>query len=130
MGDNMKWFNTLILFSVLVLIVFFIAGCAGMQYAMKHYSGVPVVHHKMPDDTYRVFDKPNEGRLMITSSLGAAAAGGAKSGITFGAASSSAPRNFFQEAAESYLKKTGRDCTIKDGHLIVSPQWEFFYECK
>lgn len=115
---------------VIVLLSLSLVGCAGMQYAMKHYSGVPVVDHQMPDDTYRVFDKPNEGRLMITASVGSAMAGGFKSGITFGAASSSAPANLFQEAAESYLKKTGRDCIIKDGHLIVSPQWEFVYECK
>jgi len=40
-----------------------------MEYAMKHYDGVPVVDHEMPDDTYRVWSRNFAMRLLAGISL-------------------------------------------------------------
>lgn len=100
-----------------------------MSYAMQ-YEGTPVVPVQTGYDTFRVFDKPAEGRMMVTSSMSAAMSGGAVSGLTLGAAPASAPKPYFQEAARKHLDSTGRQtCTITDGYLIIEPQWEFRYSC-
>lgn len=106
-----------------------LTGCASMEYIVKNYNDVPVVEHTTSYDTFRVFDKPREGRMMITSSIGAAAAGGFAKGLTFGASGTVAPKPVYQEAVESYLAKTGRACRVTDGTLLADPQWEFRYEC-
>jgi hypothetical protein len=107
-----------------------LAGCAGMQHAMEHYSGIQPVDVPRPDDTYRVFDKPSDNRMMVTSSVGAAAAQGAGSGLFLGAVDMTPPLPAFQAAAETYLANTGRaQCRITQGYLLVKPQFEFRYTC-
>jgi hypothetical protein len=106
-----------------------LGGCAGMSYALEHYSGVEVIGVEMPDDTYRVFDKPAENRMMVTSSVAAALGQGAGRGLTLGAANTTPPKPRFQAAAEKHLADTGRTCRITDGYLIIEPQFEFRYDC-
>ena len=106
-----------------------LSGCASMEYIVKNYNEVPIVHHSTPYDTFRIFDKSAENKLMITSSLGMAAAGGFAKGLTFGASGPTTPRPVFQEAVESYLSKTGRACRVIDGYILADPQWEFRYDC-
>lgn len=107
-----------------------LAGCAGMQHAMEHYSGITPVDVTMPDDTYRVFDKPSDHRIMVTSSLGAAAGQGVASGLTLGIADATPPILRFRKAAEQYLQMSNRKtCRITHGVLLVRPQYEFRYAC-
>jgi hypothetical protein len=85
----------------------------------------------MPDDTYRIFGKPEAKKLMITPSLGAAMGKGAASGVTFGAADDSQNLARYRAAAQSYLEASGRhDCRIATGTLLARPQYEFFYTCE
>lgn len=106
-----------------------LCGCASMEYIVKNYNGVALVEHSTSYDTFRIFDKPTENKMMITSSLGMAAAGGFAKGLTFGASGPATSRPIFQEAVEQYLAKSGRSCRVVDGYLLVDPQWEFKYEC-
>ena len=102
---------------------------ASMSYVLEHYSGVEVQKIQMIDDEYRLFDKPLDGRIMVTSSIGAAVGQGAASGLTLGTLKTSPPKPRFQAAVESFLASTGRKCEIIDGYLVIEPQWEFRYRC-
>lgn len=107
-----------------------LTGCAGLEYATENYTGVAIQQHAYDDDTWRIFDKPNEERLMITPSIGAAMGAGMIQGLTYGLSGNmSGPQGAFRMAAASYLNSTGRDCQILDGSLIVDTQYEFFYDC-
>lgn len=106
-----------------------VAGCAGFDHAME-YSGVEIVMVTTQRADFRVFDKPEESRMMVTPTIGAAAGQGFLSGLTFGAADTGYPKPWFQEAAEAHLSNTGRAaCKIFDGYEIINPQWEFLYRC-
>lgn len=116
--------------SVVVAACALLSGCAGANYAMEHYSGVPIQQFKASNGaTYRIFDKPTESRLMITSSIGDALGGGAVQGMTLGAVRPSSAAVLFRDAAEEYLKSTGRTCTTRDTTLVIDPQYEVRYEC-
>ena len=82
-----------------------VAGCAGLDHAME-YSGVEVVMVTTQRADFRVFDKPEESRMMVTPTIGAAAGQGFLSGLTFGAADTDYPKPWFQEAAEAHLSNT------------------------
>ena len=102
----------------------FLSGCSGMNYALEHYSGTKPVQFIDGGKKFRIFDRPNEQRLMITPSLGSAAAQGA----TFGAASTA--EMTYHSASQAFLDSTGRDCKAGDMKLVVQPQWETFYTCQ
>lgn len=105
------------------------SGCASVNYIMQAYDGVPINEVTTQYDTFRVFDKPTENRMMITSSLASAAGQGFVGGLLFNPTVAANPKPVFEEAAQAYLKKTGRDCQITDGYLLINPQWEFKYRC-
>ncbi|UPT53393.1 hypothetical protein [Synechococcus phage Ssp-JY39] len=106
------------------------SGCAGANYAMEHYSGVPIQQFKASSGaTYRIFDKPAENRLMITSSIGDALGSGAVQGMTLGAVRPTSAAVVFRDAAEEYLASTGRKCTTRDTTLVIDSQYEVRYEC-
>lgn len=116
--------------SVLVLGLLLLTGCAGMSYAMTEYSGVKVNEIETKHDKYRIFDKPEQGKMMVTSSIGHSMGQGLAKGITLNSVDSTPPKPLFQEAARAWLDQTGRKkCKITDGYLIISPQFEFTYSC-
>lgn len=106
------------------------ASCSGMSYAMKTYGDVQPVNFAAHGKTWRVFDKPESGLIMLTPSLGDAALAGAAEGATLWLAGSMDPTQLvFQSAAKDYLASTGRNCQILTARLVVDPQWEFSYAC-
>lgn len=107
----------------MVFVVLFLSGCSGLTYAIENYQSVDPVSFTNGSQGFRVFDKPNEGRLMITPTIGQAMAQGA----TFGAASTA--QNTYKQASLAYLASTGRNCTSTEMSLVVQPQWEMFYNC-
>jgi hypothetical protein len=100
-----------------------LAGCSGMSYAIENYQGTKPVQYSYSGKTFRIYDKPIDGRIMITPTIGAAMAQGA----TFGAAATA--EMTYEKAAQAYLDSTNRVCTVGDMKLIVQPQWETFYTC-
>lgn len=107
-----------------------LAGCANYSYATDHYGDTQMVSFEHNDSTYRVFDKPQAGKLMITSSLGAAAGDGALRGLTFGIINNHPSEPVMHDAADAFLASTGRACKTDPGQLIMQPQWEFRYSCE
>ena len=113
----------------LALVTASLAGCASISYITQHYRGIPPVEIATAHDTFRVFDKPGDGRIMVTASLAAAAGQGFVGGLMLNPAVAASPKPVYQEAAERYLAATGRQCRISDGYLLIEPQWEFRYSC-
>lgn len=130
-----------------------LTGCQGMKYAMDNYRDTKVQSYLfVPNDgkprysetaidsmghtrqvdramTYRIFDKPDENRLMITPSLGASAGMGFAKGLTFGAVSAGPSPAAMREAAGGFLASTGRTCTADQIDLVAEPQYEVRYTC-
>lgn len=97
---------------------------------MDEYSGVDVQNVTLSDDIYRIFDKPAQSKMMVTSSVSSAAAQGFAQGATFGAIDSNVPRPLFEAAARQFLVQTSRaSCRVTDVYLLVRPQWEAKYDC-
>ena len=115
-------------FVVVALAVLLLAGCAGLDAAME-YDDTEAIHFDFAAATWRIFDKPAEGRLMITPDMGEALAEGLLSGLTFGAADGAIPKSKYRDAVVAWLAHTKRSCTVTDGYLLVKPQWEFTYRC-
>jgi hypothetical protein len=115
-------------FSAICVALCILSGCAGLSHAMQ-YNDVAVIAFDHAGHGWRIFDKPGEGRLMITPSIGRAAGVGAATGATFGLANTQIRREEFQGAAEAWLASTQRRCTVTEGALVIEPQWEFMYTC-
>lgn len=106
-----------------------VGGCSGVGYIVTAYSSVTPQDVTTAYDTFSVFDKPSEGRMMVTSSVGAAFGNGVVGGLTLNSTNAHPPKPIFQEAAEQFLARSGRQCKITDGYVLVNPQWEFKYDC-
>lgn len=106
-----------------ILAALMMGGCAGVSHIIQTYSSVSPVDVPTSADNWQVFDRPDLGRIMVNPSLGSALV----TGVTL--YQGVAPKPMAQEAAESYLKNTGRTCTVTDGYIVQSPQWEFKYSC-
>lgn len=107
-----------------------LGGCASVNYIMEEYQGIPIVEVKMPDDTYRIFDKPAQSKLMVTPSMASAAGQGFVRGLTLGTAPTDGPKPLFEAAALQFLAENGRPgCRVVDAYLLARPQWEIKYDC-
>ena len=105
-----------------------LSGCAGFDEAVAvsdEYSAVPVVSYTDRNGLWRISDMPEESRLKIGPSLARSIGGSFGPEVTF------VPPTMreTQGTAQSWLASSGRTCTITDGRLLVSPQWEFRYAC-
>lgn len=108
-----------------LLIFFMLAGCSAANYAMSTYDGINPVDFRDPatGESWRVFDKPNENRMMITKGLGAATAS-----ALFGAFGNS-PAILYEQAAVNWLARYGRTCQVTRSFLVIEPQYEVQYDC-
>lgn len=109
-----------------------LGGCVAgpaVDYMRAEYTGIPVKLHTVGDDEYRVFDKPEANKLMITPSLSRAAGIGVVQGATYGASDQSHFTKPWAEAAADYLSSTGRSCKVVSTELLMNPQYEVKYDC-
>jgi hypothetical protein len=107
-----------------------LAGCASVNYIVKEYGDVPMVEVTMPEDTYRVFDRPADRKLMITPSMSTGMRNAYVNGLTLGAANNEIPRANFEAASIQFLQEHGRPgCRVIEAHVLESPQWEVSYDC-
>ena len=116
-----------------VLVGFMVLGlsaCAYPEYVNDDYRYIPLATFAHGNHTYRVFDKPSAGKLIITPSLATAMSDGVIRNATFGRYDNRTERRTLEAAAGAYLARYGRKCTITDGNLIYDPQWEFTYACE
>lgn len=105
-----------------------LASCAGLNAALD-YTGTPAVPFADSRDTWRIFDKPADGKLMITPSLVKSGQQGAATAATLGIVSGFLPEPIYRETAQHFLASTGRECTVLEGERLIIPQWEFRYRC-
>lgn len=113
-----------------ILLIPLLAGCAGIQYAASNYSDVNPVNWSYGGKSWRIFDKPEENRMMITAGIGESVGMGLAEGLTLGLVDADFHRNKYRDAAVAWLENQGRDCEETDTVLIIKPQWEVKYECE
>lgn len=116
---------------VLTALATALAGCAtsaSMSRASTYKQSV--IHVKMPDDTYRLYEHKSEKVLMVAPSLSRIMSIGATQGATLGMVDTMTPEQRLENAAFEYLKSSGRgECKIVRGLLLQKPMYEFWYEC-
>lgn len=106
-----------------VLLCGLLAGCGGVGHILQEYMGVPAVSYDLVGAQWRIFDKADDGKLMITpSNARAQAAGRSQAGIAL-----YQTEGAFRPAADAYV--AGKGCAVTGGHLVVPFQYEFTYSC-
>jgi hypothetical protein len=116
---------------IIILAALALSGCGNMGYVMKTYNSVDNTEFDYGGHTYRIFDRKDLSKVMITPSIGQAIRGGAIKGATFGGLNIQDDKGRFTSVATTYLQKErpAETCEIKSGELILDPQWEFVYLC-
>ncbi len=106
-------------------------GCANMGYVINTYGGMDHSEIEHEGYTYRIFDRKDLSKVMITPSLGQSIRGGAIKGATFGGVNIQDDKGRFTGVAIDYLNKENpaKLCEVKSGEMILDPQWEFIYLC-
>ena len=122
----MKWHTAL---AVLVFAAT-LAGCAYPQYVNDEYRYVPLTNFAHDNRSFRLFDKPSAGRLIITPSLSTAMSDVVIKNATFGRYSNETEKATLEKAVKAYFEAQGRKCSVTGASLIYDPQWEFTYECE
>lgn len=109
-------------FGALVAAAAMLGGCSSFGYLGETYGSMAPRVITTKADSWWVFDKAAEGKVLVQRTPSTAAGLGLNP-------TAQVPRPDYQEAAEAFLMQSGRACRIKDGNLVVSPSWEFSYEC-
>lgn len=112
-----------------VLLALGLSACAYPEYTNDEYRYIPLTTFAYENSSYRIFDKPSAGKLVITPSLGMAMSDTVVRNVTFGRYNNETPRSKIEAAADAFLKVNGRQCSIIGGTLLYDPQWEFSYVC-
>jgi hypothetical protein len=107
-----------------------LTACAYPEYVNDEYRYIPLATFAHDNHTYRIFDKPSAGKMIITPSLVTAMSDGVIRNATFGRYHNRTERETLEAAAAAYLARQGRNCTITSGSLAYDPQWEFTYVCE
>jgi hypothetical protein len=113
-----------------VLAALTLAACAYPGYVNDDYRYIPLLNFSHENRSYRIFDKPSAGKLVITPSLTMAVSDTVIRNATLGRYNNATPRPAVEAAVSAYLASNGRKCTITDASLIYDPQWEFTYTCE
>lgn len=112
-----------------VLLALGLSACAYPEYTNDDYRFIPLTNFAYENNSYRIFDKPSAGKLVITPSLGVAMSDSVLRNVTFGRYNNTTSREKIEAAADAFLKKDGRQCAIVGGSMVYDPQWEFSYVC-
>ncbi|MBZ9653494.1 hypothetical protein [Phyllobacterium lublinensis] len=113
------------------LLILAFSGCAGIDYAKTNYGGYPQQQFKAANgQTFEIIDNPSRGRLMIGPGAAVATEGFVKN-LGMGVANSivATPPVVYRDAAEQFLRSTGRNCTAQDVTAIMDPRYEVRYQC-
>jgi hypothetical protein len=107
-----------------------LSACTAPQQLGADYRDVPRTNFTHANNTYRIFDKPSAGKLVITRSVGGAMSDTMLRGVTFGAYNNAVPQTEVGAAVAAYLSSSGRTCTTSEGTKLAAPKWEFTYSCE
>jgi hypothetical protein len=96
----------------------------------EEFRDIPRTDFAFGSNTYRIFDKPSAGKLVITPSLSSAMGTSVLRGVTFGTYGNALPQKKVEAAVVAYLRTSGRTCTTSAARSLGDPQWEFVYSCE
>ncbi len=99
-----------------------LAACTGLNTAITEYSSVKPVQFAHDGSAYRVYDKPDHGKMMITPSIAGAAAYPWKEKPWMG------QELVFADAAQAFVAP--RQCQVADVKKLITPQFEVTYACR
>lgn len=105
-------------------------GCAYPNYVNDEYRYIPLTTFAHENQSYRIFDKPSAGKLVVTPSLANAVSDSVIRNVTFDRYNNTTARETLEAAVTAYLERQGRKCEITGASLIYDPQWEFTYTCE
>lgn len=117
---------------LLLVLGILMTGCGNLGYVIKTYDQTCIrSDFEFEDRTYRMFDRKDLHKVMITPSIGTAMAHGAATGATFGGVNIDEHNPVYEKATKEYLKKEfpGEQCEVFNGRMVLDPQWEFEYKC-
>lgn len=107
-------------------------GCGTLGYIVDTYDSRSVKgDFEYQDATYRIFDRKDLSKVMVTPSIGSSMGNGFVRGSTLGAVNLHDDITRFTSVASAYLAKDRANqlCKVIDGKMLISPQWEFIYLC-
>ena len=119
--------------SIVITLLVTLSGCGNLGYVISTYDQTCVrSDFEFEDREYRMFERKDLHKIMITPSLGMSMAHGAAKGATFGGVNIDEHNTVYERATKEYLKKEypGQQCTTFNGRMVLDPQWEFEYSCK
>lgn len=105
-------------------------GCAYPSYVNDEYRYIPLTTFAYENQSYRIFDKPSAGKLVVTPSLTMAVSDSVIRNVTFDRYNNTTARETLEAAIVAYLERQGRKCEITGASLVYDPQWEFTYTCE
>lgn len=112
------------------ILVVALQGCAYPHYVNDEYRYIPLTTFAHENQSYRIFDKPSAGKLIVTPSLATAMSDNVIRNVTFDRYNNTTARETLEAAVAAYLARQGRKCEITGASLIYDPQWEFTYNCE
>ena len=111
-----------------VMLAAAVAGCSSFSSLGETYGAMTAQAVTTKADTWRVFDRPVESKILVQR-VAASTAAQAPAALGANPPNAATLQPEYQEAALAFLSQTGRTCKIKDSYLVVAPSWEFAYEC-
>ncbi|MBP6012422.1 MAG: hypothetical protein KBA31_09360 [Alphaproteobacteria bacterium] len=107
-----------------------LTACAYPKYVSDEYRYIPLTTFAYDNYSFRIFDKPSAGKLVITPSLGNAVSDTVIRNVTFGKYNNAIGQEKIEKAVIAYLAANGRKCQTTGATLLYDPQWEFTYTCE
>lgn len=108
-----------------------LSACASVDYVVTTYGNIPAESFALPDgSSYRVFDRPDIGKIMTTPSIRATVTTGVVSQATLGLVDDTPNVVHHRIAAEAWLASRGRTCSLVGASReILTTQFEHDYTC-
>jgi hypothetical protein len=109
-----------------------LSGCATENHINSVYSIVPPYHLVAHGEKYEIYDRPDLRRLAISPSLKTAIKAHVVDNLPFDLANvrgSQSPGSAYYHPIQQYFLQTGRRCELTNGYILMTPQWEFEYQC-
>ncbi len=115
---------------LVVALAFSLTACSAPMHVADEYRNVPRTTFNFEGNTYRIFDKPSAGKLVVTPSVANAMSDSLIRKVTFGAYGNAVPKSSMEAAVAAYLTSNGRKCAADTATLVRKPKWEFTYSCE